>query len=814
MLSRWLLLFLLVYSSASLAADVPIVPAPNGDTTIVNLKVFADSEGRDRLSAGGWDIAGHSLQDGWVEVITSPTGAEILRQHGFRLELLRSAAGPAPLYPYGNDVSLPDQRYSNPQEIEDFLNQVVIDDPLITHLVSLGTTIEGRTIWGLKISDNAAQDEDELSILFNAAHHAREVMSPEVVMDTIDYLTDNYGSDPDVDHYVNSYEIWCVPMVNPDGVNIVHESDADWRKNARDNDNNGTIDIFDGVDLNRNYEWGWGYQCRGSSGSTFSGTYRGTREASENESQAMIALGRKFRPVFDVEYHAYGEDVFYSSSCDPQFSPVLTTISGGSDQAIGRVIAEDYASRIVQADGGVGYAASPYGSRVDGTGRDHQHFENGSISFVTEINNSAEGGFRPDFGIYRDDTVAGQRAGWLWLLDRIDGPAVGGRVTDAVTGLPVQADVALDELLLPDARRLMTRPDTGRFHLIVVPADYNLTVSAPGYETATRFITVGTDWIPTDIALQPTGASPVWRDDLEDPGTPTNWQAGVGGDTATGGLWEWGEPDGSHVGDVQGSNLQFGNARVDASPSLGRNAFVTGNAAGSDIQADDLEGGFTTLLSPIFDLSGRYAAALSWQTWFRNDVTDPGDTLTVEISNDAGSSWNPLATFDTTTETSVASPAWVETRVDLDTILPLNNAMQLRLVARDTGLLNVVEAAVDDFSIRAFEIAVDGNVGDLQVDGGSAGNLSWQATPGATAGSYDVVRGNLAELSAGAGSVHLGALTCIEENSPDLASSDATIPPVGGGFFYLVRFELGFSVGPWGFGSGGDERTGSGGCSP
>ena len=146
MLSRWLLLFLLLNSSASLAAGVPMVPAPNGDTTILHLKVFADAEGRDRLSAGGWDIAGHSLLQGWVEVITDPAGAGVLQQSGFRFELLESADAPSPLYPTGNDVPLPDQRYSNPQEIEDFLNQVAIDHPAITHLVSLGTTIEGRTI--------------------------------------------------------------------------------------------------------------------------------------------------------------------------------------------------------------------------------------------------------------------------------------------------------------------------------------------------------------------------------------------------------------------------------------------------------------------------------------------------------------------------------------------------------------------------------------------------------------------------------------------------------------------------------------------
>ena len=104
-----------------------------------------------------------------------------------------------------------------------------------------------------------------LAILFSGQHHAREVMTPEIIMDTIDHLTDNYGSDPDLTAMVDSYGIWCVASVSPDGNNLVHTVDDFWRKNARDNDGDMAITGQDGVDLNRNYQWGWGYQCVGSS---------------------------------------------------------------------------------------------------------------------------------------------------------------------------------------------------------------------------------------------------------------------------------------------------------------------------------------------------------------------------------------------------------------------------------------------------------------------------------------------------------------------------------------------------------------------
>jgi len=82
---------------------------------------------------------------------------------------------------------------------------------------------------------------------------------------------------------------------------------------------------------------------------------------------------------------------------------------------------------------------------------------------------------------------------------------------------------------------------------------------------------------------------------------------------------------------------------------------------------------------------------------------------------------------------------------------------------------------------------------------------------------YDVVRGDLSSLSEGPGGVDLGTLTCIEGDSVDTTTTgdaDTDTPAPGAGFFYLVRFELGFSVGGYGQGSSTGERSGAGGCTP
>ena len=782
------------------------------------LWVSADAAGRDRLAAEGYDIAGYDLRRDRVEVITDAAGRAALIERGFEFELLELRDGPQPLA-QGSAAAgafaggLPEPRYLDPADVEAFLLQVHADHPSITRMESLGQTTEGREIWALMISDNAAQDEDELAVLFNAAHHSREVMTPEVIVDIIDQLTDNYGSDPAITAHVDRYQIWCVPIVNPDGVARVHAVDDFWRKNLRDNDDNHVIDIEDGVDLNRNYDWGWGGWCNGSSGANDTQTYRGPAASSEPEVQAMMTLGRRIRPVFDVEFHSYGEDVFYALTCDPSFSPSLSTVFGANG-SISRVLAEEYAFRIVQADGEQGFTAAPYGARTDGTGRDQQYHESGAIAFNTEINSPAEGGFHPDYDTWRDVTVEGQRPGWTWLLERMDGPAVGGHVTDAVSGLPVEAELSLDQMTLPDGKRLSSRPDSGRFHILVVPAAYTLRVEAQGYQPAVIPLTVGAGaFAPIAVQLQPLGMQLLLHETFEDPARVAGWGAGEIGDTATDGQWAWGEPQGTFSGDIE-TSLILGNPLLDRSAGPGTRAFVTGNQAAASFTEDDVDGGYTSLLSPAYDFSGHYGLLVSWQRWFKKELLDPVDSFDVEVSGDAGASWLLFDRISVQTATAAVSPAWVGATGLLDEVLLPGADVRFRFRVQDGAGENVVEGALDELRVLGYSLAGDGEVAGVTLAGGPATVLDWNPVPGGSGVEYDVVRGELAALAAGPGGIDLGGLTCIEQGSPDSSTAgnpdEQPLPP-GTGRFYLVRFRLGLSQGGWGAGSAGLPRDG-GGC--
>jgi hypothetical protein len=206
------------------------------------------------------------------------------------------------------------------------------DYPGLVSMFSIGTSIEGRTIWAVKLSDNAAVDEDEPEVLYMGCHHARELMAVEMPLRFFEYLVTGYSGNAQVQQLVDEREIFFVPIVNPDGYVYVqnnHTGDPNgwWRKNRRNN-GNGTF----GVDLNRNYGYNWGYDNVGSSPSTNSGTYRGTAPFSEPETQAVRDFCAAREIVIWLSYHSYGDLFLYPWGYDHEYTTEHAIYRGIADE--------------------------------------------------------------------------------------------------------------------------------------------------------------------------------------------------------------------------------------------------------------------------------------------------------------------------------------------------------------------------------------------------------------------------------------------------------------------------------------------------
>jgi len=147
-------------------------------------------------------------------------------------------------------------------------------------------TIEGRTVYYVKISKNPNVNENEPKILYDGLTHAREPIGMQQLFFFVNYLLENYSTDPEIQYMLDHSEIFFLPVVNPDGYEYNYSTDPNgggmWRKNRRDNGGG----VF-GVDLNRNFGYEWGYDDNGSSPNPSDETYRGTAAFSEPETQII-----------------------------------------------------------------------------------------------------------------------------------------------------------------------------------------------------------------------------------------------------------------------------------------------------------------------------------------------------------------------------------------------------------------------------------------------------------------------------------------------------------------------------------------------
>jgi carboxypeptidase T len=398
-------------------------------------------------------------------------------------------AGPSPL------AATIGPRYHTYDEVVAELDSIAYEYPHIARRDSIGvSTTDSLTIWALKISDNVSLEEDEPAILYTGVHHAEEILGCEICMFMIDRLVSSYGADSQATLWVDSLETWFVPIVNPDGHGIVMEEvDTTWRKNIRDNNGNGIFDPdSDGVDLNRNYDWYW----ETGNDTCTSPYYRGPAPFSEGGTQAIqdVALREKF--VFAVNYHSptysQGELIYYPWFLDGRPAPDFNTISQ---------VAETMASLIVNDAGDTTYEAwIGYGDR--GYSRNWLYGAQGTLSFCVEVCNQC---LIPDSLV--DDVCERNVLGASYLLDRLQGPGITGRVTDSETSAPLVAQV---EVVLPnndDVEPRTTDATYGRYRRILVPGTYTVIVSKEGYatETFTGVSVSGDEWTVLDVELTPGG---------------------------------------------------------------------------------------------------------------------------------------------------------------------------------------------------------------------------------------------------------------------------------------------------------------------
>ena len=229
--------------------------------------------------------------------------------------------------------------YDEPGGYRDQMHALASKYPGVTKLVRIGTTLKGREILALKVTQGARGQRDgrRPAVLFSATQHAREWIATEIDRRLMYHYIEGWANDdPQITKLLQSTELWFVPVMNPDGYQYSFDVERLWRKNLRENDDDGQTTINDGVDPNRNYPEHFKYDEEGSSKIFSSQTYRGPGPASERETQAIQFLSDRVGFEFNVNYHSNGRWLLYpegwqvgSPTAD---DPIYFALSGNLDR--------------------------------------------------------------------------------------------------------------------------------------------------------------------------------------------------------------------------------------------------------------------------------------------------------------------------------------------------------------------------------------------------------------------------------------------------------------------------------------------------
>lgn len=218
-------------------------------------------------------------------------------------------------------------------------------------------------------------------LLLEAEHHAREIITPEIAMDFIDDLLENYGQDPTITWLLDNREVWVVPMANPDGHTRAVQAE-NWRKNVRPTAScqQGAPPNSFGVDLNRNYGFRWGDV--GSSSNPCNQGYHGGAPFSEPETQAIRDLVQAKNFDLLVSLHSYGDSILFPWAYTHEPAPDAEALRALANRM---AALNDYSVK----------QASDIGYKSSGSLTDWSYGELGIASFTFEVGGWADGRFWP-----------------------------------------------------------------------------------------------------------------------------------------------------------------------------------------------------------------------------------------------------------------------------------------------------------------------------------------------------------------------------------------------------------------------------------
>jgi hypothetical protein len=360
--------------------------------------------------------------------------------------------------------------YPTYQQYLDYMTGFAATYPGICKLDTVGTSIQGRLILALKISDNVNQQEAEPQFLYTSSIHGDETTGYILMLHLIDYLLTGYGSDPRITAMVDNTEIFINPLANPDGT--YHGGNNSVYGAVRYNANN--------IDLNRNFpDPKVGAHPDGN--------------AWQQETQAWMAFADSNHFSMSINFHG-GSEVFNY--------PWDTWAKLTADDAWWQFVAREYVDTVHlyspstylrDLDNGITNGYAWY--EINGGRQDYMNYFHYCREATLEISNVKL--------LPTSQLINHWNYNYRSLLNYIEQAQYGfsGIVTDTVTGHPVAAKVYILGHDFDNSQVYSSLP-TGFYARPIEEGTYTIGYSAPGYYSKSLKNISVSKWTTTTVNVQ------------------------------------------------------------------------------------------------------------------------------------------------------------------------------------------------------------------------------------------------------------------------------------------------------------------------
>ena len=364
--------------------------------------------------------------------------------------------------------------YPNWSEYNTIMNQFVTSFPNLCELVTIGTSTLGKELLCIHINNDLTSEQPEPEFLYTSSMHGDELTGYVLSLRLIDYLLENYGTDPDVTLMVDNIDIWINPLANPDGT-FAGGDNSVWGA-TRGNSN------F--IDLNRNYP-------DPEDGQHPDGN------AWQAETIDFMDFAAEMDFVMSSNFHGGAEVVNYPWD-------TWSTLAADNDWWV--FVSREYAD-LVHENGWPGYFTDLNNGitngyawySIDGGRQDYMNYFHNCREMTLELSNAKTPPER-QLNNYWD---ANYKSLLAYLNQVRNG--LSGTVTNALTGVGVPAMVWIDGHDMDNSEIYANLP-FGNYNRLLKQGNYNVTFSALGYYDQTINVSIIDDQSLTlDVFMIPVG---------------------------------------------------------------------------------------------------------------------------------------------------------------------------------------------------------------------------------------------------------------------------------------------------------------------